>query len=168
MSISILMLIARIALALCLYGFLALVLLALWRDLHAARSDSPVQNPRESVRWLGPENVPQHTFALRKESNLIGRSPTVEITLPNETVSAVHARVWKSNTRWWLEDLDSRNGTFLNEIPVDKSAILCPGDRIRIGRCVLEFISSEPAPAPCTPPAGDTAPPETTPTREIP
>jgi hypothetical protein len=166
MSVSILMLIARIALALCLYGFLALVLAALWRDLRPRRADAPAPDSGESVRWVEPEDAPRRSFPLQKESNLIGRSPTAEIQLPDETVSAVHARIWKSDRRWRLEDLDSRNGTLLNGIPVDQGAALCPGDRIRIGRCVLEFISA--TPAPCPPPDGGGAAPDTAPTREIP
>ncbi len=168
MSISIWMLIARIALALCLYGFLALVLFTLWRDLRAAPSPSPKSARKERIRWLGPDIAPPRTFGLEKESCLIGRSPTVEIVLPDETVSAVHARVWKSNGRWWLEDLDSRNGTFLNEIPVDGSAVLCAGDKIRIGRCMLEFAAEDSSTAPCPPPAGESSLQEPHPPQEIP
>jgi hypothetical protein len=139
MSASILMLIARIALAVCLYGFLSLVLFSLWRDLRSARNPLPGSSAQVRLRWLRPDGAPLRDFPLPKESCVIGRSPTAEIPLADDTVSVVHARVWQKGGRWWLEDLDSRNGTFLNEIPIEKRTVLCPGDRIRLGRCVLEF-----------------------------
>jgi pSer/pThr/pTyr-binding forkhead associated (FHA) protein len=79
----------------------------------------------------------------------------VEIPLADETVSAVHARVWREGGRWWLEDLDSRNGTFLNQIPVAKSAVLCSGDRIRVGRILLEFRAEDSPSVPLAAPGAD-------------
>lgn len=139
MSASVLMLIARIALGLCLYGFLVLLLVFLWRDLRSTRPDASRQTPCVRVHLLGLDGNFLRAYPLVKDSCLIGRSPTVEIPIADETVSAVHARFWKSGGRWWLEDLDSRNGTFLNEIAVEKSMVLCPGDRIRVGRCEMVF-----------------------------
>ncbi|MGB7536929.1 MAG: FHA domain-containing protein, partial [Anaerolineales bacterium] len=104
--------------------------------------------------------TPEHVYPLQKDSCFIGRSPSVEVSLADETVSVVHARLWKENGRWWLEDLDSRNGTQLNQIPVSKKAVLCAGDRIRAGRVLLEFRleespqpSSEEEPRATDPPA---------------
>jgi pSer/pThr/pTyr-binding forkhead associated (FHA) protein len=141
MSISILMLAARIALAVCLYAFLTVILIVLWRDLRAAQSSGSTRLP--ILRRLLADGTSERSYSLPKDSCLIGRSPSVEVSLSDETVSAVHARLWKDGNRWWLEDLESRNGTFLNEIPVAKSAVLCTGDRIRIGRIQLEFRAHE-------------------------
>jgi pSer/pThr/pTyr-binding forkhead associated (FHA) protein len=149
MSFSILMLIARIALAVCLYAFLALILLALWRDVRSAGGAFPAGGPALSLRRLRADGAPEHVYPLTKESCFIGRSPSVEVSLADETVSVVHARLWRTGGRWWLEDLDSRNGTLLNEIPVAKPAVLCAGDRIRIGRILLDFHADEPPAPPC-------------------
>ncbi|MBN1438136.1 MAG: FHA domain-containing protein [Anaerolineales bacterium] len=145
MSVSILMLAARIALAVCLYAFLALVLFALWRDIRAAGGAdvSPMRLDR-----LREDGTLERSYSLRKATCFLGRSPSVEIPLSDETVSVVHARLWMQSGRWWIEDLDSRNGTQLNRIPLTKPAVLCPGDRIRVGRIALEFRSADPfAPA---------------------
>jgi hypothetical protein len=150
MNVSILMLAARIALAVCLYAFLALILVTLWRDLRSAAGAPPAGPGRFSLRRLRDDDSPEQTYPLHKESCFIGRSPSVEVSLADETVSVVHARLWKEAGRWWLEDLDSRNGTLLNEIPVSKKAVLCSGDRIRAGRILLEFRSEE-SPAPALP-----------------
>jgi pSer/pThr/pTyr-binding forkhead associated (FHA) protein len=145
MSVSILMLIARIALTGCLYAFLALILIALWRDVRAAGTPVSTGARALSLRRLRPDGTPERAFPLEKEACFIGRSPSVEVSLADETVSVVHARLWRQGGRWWLEDLDSRNGTLLNEIPVTKPAVLCAGDRIRIGRILLEFHAEEAA-----------------------
>lgn len=151
MSVSILMLAARIALACSLYVFLALVLITLWRDLLAADAGASAGLPRPSLQRLRDDGTPERSYLLSKDSCFIGRSPSVEISLADETVSAVHARLWKKDGRWWLEDLDSRNGTFLNQIPVLRRTILCSGDRIRLGRVQLEFRADESS----APPAQD-------------
>jgi len=155
MSASILMLAARIALAVCLYAFLTLILIVLWRDLRAAQSFGAARGRRPVLQRIRDDGTPSQPFSLAKDSCLIGRSSSVEIPLADETVSAVHARVWKQGDRWWLEDLDSRNGTFLNQIPVAKSAILCSGDRLRIGRILLEFRTGDSATVPNPPPSAE-------------
>lgn len=151
MSLSVLLLSARIALAVCLYGFLTLILIVLWRDLDASQSSVFPRGRRPTLQKLSEDGAVEKTFSLAKDSCLIGRSAGLEIPLADETVSAVHARIWREHDRWWLEDLDSRNGTFLNQIPVAKSAVLCGGDRIRIGRIVLEFHAAESSGLPASP-----------------
>jgi hypothetical protein len=143
MSISILMLIGRIAIAVCLYAFLAIVLITLWRDVRSASGNLPAGHSRHSLRRLREDGTQETVFPLGKDTLFIGRSPSVEVSLADETVSVVHARLWRSSGRWWLEDLDSRNGTLLNQIPLTKQTVLCAGDRIRIGRILLEFCASD-------------------------
>jgi pSer/pThr/pTyr-binding forkhead associated (FHA) protein len=144
MSISLLMLVARIALAVCLYAFLAVILIALWRDVRAA-APRPAGHPLHSLRRLREDGTLERTYPLLKESCFIGRSPSVEVSLADDTVSAVHARLWMESGRWWVEDLDSRNGVLLNQIPLAKKAVLCAGDRIGVGRILLEFCAEEPS-----------------------
>jgi pSer/pThr/pTyr-binding forkhead associated (FHA) protein len=45
---------------------------------------------------------------------------------------------WR-NGQWWLEDRDSRNGTLLNDMPVDTPLIVSHGDVIGIGQVQLRF-----------------------------
>jgi hypothetical protein len=150
MTISLLMLAARIALAACLYAFLAVMLIVLWRDVRSA-GPHPDSAPAHSLRRLREDGTPEKTFPLLKESCFIGRSPSLEVPLADDTVSVVHARLWKQHGRWWLEDLDSRNGVLLNRIPVAKKTVLCAGDRIQIGRVLLEFHAEDSSGAPPEP-----------------
>ncbi|MDI6822660.1 MAG: FHA domain-containing protein [Actinomycetota bacterium] len=70
----------------------------------------------------------------------IGRSPDNDIVLANSFVSHIHARVLEKNGAYFIEDLNSTNGTFLREKRISKPAQLKSGDRIRIGKTLLEFV----------------------------
>jgi len=69
----------------------------------------------------------------------IGRDPASEILVNHETVSNQHARLWYRNKQWWIEDLLSTNGTFLNDERIETPTILISGDEIRVGKVLLEI-----------------------------
>lgn len=64
---------------------------------------------------------------------IAGRDPRSDITISDPNVSRRHARFALLDKRVTIVDLDSANGTYVNEQPV-KMAILEPGDVIRLGR----------------------------------
>jgi hypothetical protein len=69
----------------------------------------------------------------------IGRAPTCSIQKPEDGyVSGVHARLAAHHGVWWLEDLGSTNGTFLNGEQVVEARQLSVGDRIVIGGSTWE------------------------------
>ena len=71
--------------------------------------------------------------------NVLGREPEGGINLDSPTVSRRHARILISATRVTLEDLDSKNGTFLQGQRVSLAVTLTNGDEIRAGSVVLRF-----------------------------
>jgi pSer/pThr/pTyr-binding forkhead associated (FHA) protein len=61
------------------------------------------------------------------------------VSLPDDTfVSQVHARVFRRDGSLFVEDLGSTNGTFLNRKAVSSPMALRKGDRLQVGRSVLE------------------------------
>jgi adenylate cyclase len=72
------------------------------------------------------------------ESVAIGRSRTATIQLAGRQISAMHARILRKGEAYHVQDLDSRNGTFLNGKKTIEDA-LQPGDRIKIGNVLLVF-----------------------------
>ena len=54
-------------------------------------------------------------------------------------VSNVHARVYLRDGSYWLEDLGSTNGTYMNRSRVSTPTQIGPGDDIRIGKATLEL-----------------------------
>ncbi|MDX6632753.1 MAG: hypothetical protein QOG09_669 [Solirubrobacterales bacterium] len=63
----------------------------------------------------------------------IGRSADAEIRVTDRYASQLHARVFSRGGLQFVEDLDSTNGTLLNDEPLHGEAELRPGDVIRIG-----------------------------------
>lgn len=63
----------------------------------------------------------------------IGRSPDNDLPVDNLAVSNYHARVYYEGARLVVEDLDSLNGTFVNDLRVER-AMLHDGDSIWIGK----------------------------------
>lgn len=76
------------------------------------------------------------------EPQLIGRS-TEAFPLTDMSISRRHAELTPDETHWFLRDLDSANGTFLNEDPLESRAALVAGDRIRCGDTVFRLINGD-------------------------
>jgi len=76
------------------------------------------------------------------EVTIIGREPGVDILLPSEGVSRHHARLTRTEDGWLLEDLWSRNGTFVNRRRVRRKPLV-HGDRIEICEFTLAFHLAE-------------------------
>lgn len=72
----------------------------------------------------------------------IGRNSANQMVLPSQSVSNYHAKIYFEDGRYMLEDLNSTNGTFVNEMRVDKKN-LQPGDEIRISKTVLFILDDE-------------------------
>lgn len=88
---------------------------------------------------------PGRSFTIKDEA-LIGRSPQADIMLTDPEVSRCHARVWRTLSRQFIvEDLGSRNGTFVGKTPV-KKRILSIGDKIQLGsQTILALTNQWPA-----------------------
>ncbi|HEY2258806.1 MAG TPA: FHA domain-containing protein [Solirubrobacteraceae bacterium] len=67
-----------------------------------------------------------------QEELIVGRHPSCDVVLHDLTVSRRHARLRFRDGNWVLHDLDSTNGTLVNEAPVVRCK-LRPGDRLAIG-----------------------------------
>src|SRR6201981_2111211 len=77
----------------------------------------------------------------------IGRSPDNDLPVDNLAVSNHHARVFFEAGRLVVEDLDSLNGTFVNDLRVER-ATLHDGDNIHIGKHKIKVDASGDAPVP--------------------
>jgi len=88
-----------------------------------------------SVIWNSPDGP--RTYRLGAETR-IGRAPDNDICIPDSGVSGIHARIVREGNAWVLEDLQSRNGTFVNDEQIER-ATLADGDLIGIGKVDLKF-----------------------------
>ncbi len=86
------------------------------------------------VRGLNPGQV----FVLSSESVILGRNPSCDIVLDVGAVSRQHARIFRRGDDFYIEDLNSRNKTYLNDRTVEAPTKLAENDRVRI--CDMEFV----------------------------
>jgi pSer/pThr/pTyr-binding forkhead associated (FHA) protein len=78
-------------------------------------------------------------FTLHQDETSIGRTQGNDIILPDPTVSRRHARLAFHNGQWYLEDLNSSNGSFVNGVRIYRPAPLMDGDELRLGDEVMTF-----------------------------
>lgn len=105
------------------------------------------ERPRSLVVDPGEASAPAEDRAFEIATDLgevrLGRQPGVEIELPFGAVSTVHARITRGQTpgEWWIEDLDSTNGTWLDgvRLPPRQPRLLRGGQRLRIATVDLVF-----------------------------
>ena len=69
----------------------------------------------------------------------IGRSPDTDIRVDDRYASGVHARVFGRGGGYWVEDMNSTNGTLLNSAELQGEAELTDGDLIQIGDTEFRF-----------------------------
>lgn len=132
------LLIARTLLAATLYVFLAWALFTLWQSLRQQKKSIDSQQPPEIWLTIKMEGSTQNR-QFRGNEITVGRDPTCECAISSETVSARHARFSFHHAQWWLEDLKSTNGTFLNGDPVQTPVVVVAGDQIRCGEVLLKI-----------------------------
>ncbi len=77
-------------------------------------------------------------FSLAAGELSIGRDPSNEISLLDSLVSRRHCIIRKEAEAFRLQDLESRNNTFVSGVPI-RERVLVPGDQIRVGNSVLVF-----------------------------
>ena len=83
------------------------------------------------VNHIGDETI-SHKFVAPEL--LVGRDKSCDLVLDEKTVSAEHVRLSYHHGSWWVEDLHSRNGTFLNLELLDTQAVLTSGDELQVGQ----------------------------------
>jgi len=79
------------------------------------------------------------TLPLTSSAILIGRAPSCTLVLDDDYSSSRHARLYPENGQWFVEDLGSTNGTFLDSTRVDHPLPVLPGARVKVGKSVLEL-----------------------------
>ena len=78
-------------------------------------------------------------FYLDREA-MLGRGSNNKVVVPDSFASVEHARIYKKQGQYWLEDLRSKNGTYLNDVKVKVPTVLADKDQIRIGGVILQFV----------------------------
>jgi sigma-B regulation protein RsbU (phosphoserine phosphatase) len=83
------------------------------------------------------------TFELAEREVTVGRDVTCSVVLPYRTVSRLHARILRMPDGYYIEDVQSVNGTAVNGKRLDRRTRLTHSDRIRIHDIVLAFLEED-------------------------
>jgi hypothetical protein len=119
----------RLLAPILLYSFLGLIIRRMVRLPHRSRSS------RDYLRRL---DAPDTTFVLDLR-NTVGREAGNSLIIDDHFISARHAVLTYEDGIWWLADLDSTNGTLVNEVPVEKATPLAYGDVVSLGEVQLRL-----------------------------
>ena len=69
----------------------------------------------------------------------IGRADACQVQLADTYASSFHARIFSKDGNWFVEDLGSTNGTYLNKQRITTPSEVQAGDRVQVGKTVLEL-----------------------------
>jgi pSer/pThr/pTyr-binding forkhead associated (FHA) protein len=147
----------KIFLLVLLYLFFFRVLRAVWTEVNPKTANDappvgptarPQKQPRRparpsrstpQLRVLEPAGRRGHQYQLVDELTL-GRAAGCHVPIDDSYASQVHARVFQRDGSWYVEDLGSTNGTYLNRRRVAGPMVIKRRDRLQIGNTVLEMV----------------------------
>ena len=140
-----------------LWLFILLVVGTLRRDLRAAgggaqtptqkraraNKPKPVKGERRKPSGIeildGP--LAGATMALTGADIIIGRAPDCSIVLTDDYISSKHTRLRQVDGTWFVEDLQSTNGTWINRGRISAAVALAPDMVISVGRTKIKVTS---------------------------
>jgi len=121
------------------------------------RAGEPVAQPSPAARPVAPKSrrassrrIPTTlavtdgslagtTVSLKENGVLLGRNPECTLVLDDDFASGRHARIFRRDDCWFVEDLGSTNGTFLGSERLTQPTPVEVGSTVRIGKTIFEL-----------------------------
>lgn len=151
--------ILKLCLLALVYLFLLRVVRAVWAEVTVPateprrrgrrRAAAPVAAPAAAPRGRRSRGNPSELLAVEPAESVgrryplgdeitVGRAAGCQVTVDDTYVSQLHARVFQRDGQYYVEDLGSTNGTYLNRVKVAGPMLMHKGDRLQVGNTVLE------------------------------
>lgn len=138
-----------------LYLFVARTVRVIWLDIagtggggrrrQAAAAPPRARAAARSGRGAMPRSVAvveegksPTVLPLRDQPITLGRAAECSAVLDDTYVSQLHTKIFPKDGGWFVMDLGSTNGTYLNRMKVSDPMPLAPGDEVRLGKTVVE------------------------------
>jgi len=137
--IATLVLVLRLLLAIALYAFLGWALWNLLRELRQQGDKLATQKKPALLLTIQTEQGQENKRQFLQPQIMIGRDTKCDISMMDEALSAHHARLTHHHGQWWLEDLNSTNGTFLNRERLTTPAVVITGDHFKCGNTLFDI-----------------------------
>lgn len=144
-------LILRVLFVFLLYFFLFQIVRTIARELRAVSivtagggmrpAGESARAPAQLILEDGTETgLPAGAAFVLRSGAIVGRRPSSDVALNDTYMSGEHARFTFHEGRWWIADLGSTNGTFVNGVRIEQPTPLMPGMEIRFGRIRMRFV----------------------------
>lgn len=141
----------KLCLLALLYLFFFRVLRAVWVEIRGPKlvTQAPRKAKREAKRIdrraapvqlaiIAPPTHAGRRFDLGDELT-VGRAAGCQVTIEDTYASQIHARLFRHDGQFYVEDLGSTNGTYLNRDKVHGPRPIRRGDRLQVGNTVMEL-----------------------------
>jgi len=102
---------------------------------------APKRNPACLMQYSGAKMG--NLYPLVDAESIVGRNTDVQIVIVEQSVSRRHARIIQMGKRVDVEDLQSANGTFVNDVKVEGKVTLKHGDMLRLGTILMKFFAED-------------------------
>jgi len=146
----------KLCLLALLYLFFLRVLWAVWMQVRAPKKQAVAHQPRSKrsravARAKRGASTAAGRLVVREPAELagrefplgdeltVGRAAGCQVTLDDTYASQLHARIFRREGNFLVEDLGSTNGTYLNRHRVSGPMVMQPGDKLQIGSTLLEL-----------------------------
>jgi hypothetical protein len=143
--------ILKLFLLVLLYLFFLRVLRAVWAEISGPKVvEAPARRSRRERRpprgrsseprlvVIEPDDQRGRAFELADEMT-VGRAAGCQIVLDDTYASQLHTRIFQRDGQLMVDDLGSTNGTYLNNRKVSGAMVMNRGDKLRIGKTVMEL-----------------------------
>jgi pSer/pThr/pTyr-binding forkhead associated (FHA) protein len=122
----------RVLMMVSLFAFLIIAFRLIWQSLHTKYSQAGnLVIPLLTLSYERFNHQVEQTFSSSEVS--IGRDPECDLSVPNSTMSARHAMLSFHQNQWWIEDLHSTNGSFIEDLRIEEPMVIKDGDLIICG-----------------------------------
>jgi len=137
--IATVVLVLRFALAIALYAFLGWAFYTLLQELKQQGDKLSTQKKPSITIFFSIDRKKESQKYFTQAEIMIGRDTHCDLSVMDEALSAHHARITHHHGQWWLEDLNSRNGTFLNREKLNTPAVIITGDQFKCGNTFFDI-----------------------------
>lgn len=129
----------RLALAITLYAFLGWAFYTLLQELRLQGNKLSAQKKLGITFYIRIDDGKESSRRFSQPEITLGRDAHCDLSVRDDALSAHHARVLFHHGQWWLEDLSSTNGTFLNHQRLITPAVLITGDEFKCGNTTFSI-----------------------------
>jgi pSer/pThr/pTyr-binding forkhead associated (FHA) protein len=130
----------RLALAITLFAFLGWAFYTLTQELRQQGAKLSVQKKLGISFHIQIGQGQESIRHFNQTEMILGRDANCDLSVMDDALSAHHARITYHHGQWWLEDLNSTNGTLLNHERLTTPVVVITGDEFKCGNTTFGIL----------------------------